>query len=143
MAGKERFAFTDPSVRPDDELTGSVLGRKFTFWNDIIAFISETYPGSQGRWNFYNDGKLWLYKMEYKKKTVFWGTVLEDTFRITFYFGGKAEPFILSSDLPDSLKDQYTAGQRFGKIRAITVLVNSGTDVENVKKLIPLKVKMK
>jgi hypothetical protein len=30
--------------------------------------------------------------MQQKKKTIFWVGVLKDTFRITFYFGNKAEP---------------------------------------------------
>ena len=68
---------------------------------------------------------------------------MQDSFKITFYFGDKAEPAILASTISDSLKDSFQNGKRFGKIRAITIQVENEDDVENVKSLIEIKLKIK
>jgi hypothetical protein len=45
---------------------------------------------------YYNDGKQWLSSWPEENNIL---CLLKD-FRITFYFGDKAEPLINSSDLP-------------------------------------------
>jgi hypothetical protein len=143
MPEKEKLILSDPNVKPDEKLIFSKIGSKKKLWQALMSFMSENYMGSEGSWNYYNDGKRWLFKMVLKKKTIFWATVIEDAFRITFYFGGKAEPVIVASDLPDNVKQQYLTGPRYGKIRAISILVNDLSDVSVIKKLIPVKVKLK
>ncbi|MCX6335113.1 MAG: DUF3788 family protein [Bacteroidia bacterium] len=143
MAEKEKFVFSDPHVKPDEKLIFSIIGGKKNLWQRLMGFMSENYKDSEGGWNYYNDGKRWLFKMVLKKKTIFWATILEGGFRITFYFGGKAEPVIIASDLPDKAKQQFLTGPRYGKIRAITSLVNDMSDVNTIENIIAIKVKMK
>jgi hypothetical protein len=81
--------------------------------------------------------------MSLKKQTIFWSALYGDTFKVTFYFGDKAEDLILSSDLPGEIKDEYLYGKRYGKIRAVSVKVFSMSDVEVVKKIIEVKLKIK
>lgn len=143
MAEKEIILFSDPAIKPDEKLIFSKIGSKKKLWQALMSYMSENYKESEGTWNYYNDGKRWLFKMVLKKKTIFWATVLEDAFRITFYFGDKAEPVIVASDLTEEAKQQFLNGPRYGKIRAITTTMNDLSDIETVKKLIAIKVKMK
>jgi hypothetical protein len=143
MAEKEIILFSDPDVKPDQKLIFSKIGSKKKLWQALMSFMSENYKESEGTWNYYNDGKRWLFKMVLKKKTIFWATVLEGAFRITFYFGGKAEPVIVASDLSENAKQQYLTGPRYGKIRAITIPVNDMSDVSMIEKIIAIKVKLK
>jgi len=143
MTTKEILPLSDPAKIPDDKLIFSLIGEKKKFWQAVLKFVSDNYSDMEGGWRYYNDGKQWLFKMVQKKKTIFWGTILEGAFKITFYFGGKAEPVIVASDLPDNVKQQYLTGPRYGKIRAISILVNDLSDVSVIKKLIPVKVKLK
>jgi hypothetical protein len=68
---------------------------------------------------------------------------MKDTFRVTFYFGDKAEPVIFTSDLPKSVKDDFLKGKHYGKIRGITTKVMNLADVDTITKLIDIKVKLK
>jgi hypothetical protein len=108
-----------------------------------MDYMNNSYKDSMGQWNFYNDGKRWLYKMVYKKKTVFWAGILNDTFRITFYLGNKAEPIIEISDLPQRIKEEFRTTKRFGLIRPVTFIINNKSDVDNVLKMIAIKSKLK
>jgi hypothetical protein len=51
-------------------------------------------------WNYSNCGKEWFFRTLKKKKTLFRIKILKDTFRVAFWFGDKAEPFMEQSDLP-------------------------------------------
>jgi hypothetical protein len=143
MTAKEILMLSDPLVKPDEKIIFSYIGDKKLLWQEIMDYLRDCYPEASGVWNYYKDGKQWLFKVVRKKKTVFWGAILEDTFRITFYFGEKAEPVILASELQEKIKHDFLTGQRYGKIRAISIKMNDISDVETVKKLVSLKTKLK
>lgn len=143
MAEKERFLLNDPVNKPDDKLLFSLIGSKIDLWHDILNYAESEFPGSSGSWNFYKDGNQWLFKFVLNKKTLFWAGLLEDTFRVTCYFGDKAEPVILESNLPEPVKNEFKTAKRYGKIRAITMKICDEKDVETVKKVIAIKAKIK
>jgi hypothetical protein len=135
--------FSDKELKPNEELVFSVIKDKKTLWHALMNHLHEEYPASSGDWHYYNDGKQWLFKEVKKKKTLFWLSLFEESFRVTFYFGDKALPVIEESDLPDTIKNEFKTGKRFGAIRAITIIMNDMPDVVNVQKLIAIKNKLK
>ena len=143
MTENEKKVLSDKSVIPDDEYIFSLIGNNKVHWKRIMDHLSENYQDTSGSWNYYNDGKQWLFKMVHKKKTIFWSGITDNTFRITFYFGNKAEEIIENSDLPRNVRDEFKTAKRYGQIRPVTFLINSETDVDNVLKLIAIKSKMK
>ena len=139
----EELMLGDPLLVPTEELIGNLVGQKMQLWHDIHNYLGEDYPDASGAWNFYKDGHQWLYKMVRKKNTIFWGAILKDSFRITFYFGDKAEPLIEECSLPPDIISGFRTAKRFGSIRPISIKVMNNADVENVKKLVALKVSLK
>ena len=143
MADSDDIMFNDKNVRPTEEMIFSYIGEKKKYWKDLMDHAAAIAPGSEEIWNFYNDGKRWLFKYVHKKKTLFWVAVLSDTFRVTLYFGDKAEPVILSSDLSDKVKEEFITGPRYGKIRAISKKIINSEDVDQIKKAIIIKSRLK
>jgi hypothetical protein len=143
MSEKENILFSDKNIKPTDELIFSIIGDKKILWQSIMNHMANNYKDSLGQWNFYNDGKRWLFKMIQKKKTLFWAGILTDTFRITFYLGNKAESIIENSDLPQSIKEEFRTAKRYGLIRPVSFIVYDNTDVDNVLKMIAIKNKIK
>jgi hypothetical protein len=143
MAEKENLVLSDKQIIPTDDYIFSIIGEKRILWQTIMDYLSDNYKDISGSWNFYNDGKQWLFKLIQKKKTIFWAGILKDTFRVTFYFGDKAETLIDASDLPQAIKDDFKNGKRYGKIRAASLKMSDLSDVESVKKLVAIKMKMK
>src|SRR5664280_101009 len=139
MAEKDELVLSDRQVIPTDEYIYSILGEKKIFWQSIITYAEDNFKEISCVWNYYNDGKQWLFKLTQKKKTIFWGAMLKDTFRITFYFGDKAEPILESSELPMKIKEDFKIAKRYGLIRAVSLKVFSEPDVESVRKLIAIK----
>jgi len=141
MSEISKAQFTDPSVMPDNEIIASIVGRKMDLWREVLSHAESNYKDVSGSWNYYKDGKQWLFKFVQKKKTLFWAAVFEKSFWITFYFGDKAESIVLDSDIPETMKEGFRNAKRFGSIRPVTVVLSEHSDVENVIKLISLKIK--
>jgi hypothetical protein len=143
MAGSETLMLSDKSVIPTEKQIFSFIGENKVHWHNILSHVFNDYKDTAGSWNYYNDGKQWLYKLTQKKKTIFWVAILADTFRVTFYFGDKALPLIENSDLPSKIKEDFITAKKYGLIRPVSIKVSDNSDVENVLKLVAIKTKIK
>ena len=139
----EPIVLKDKSVKPNDEIVFPIIGEKSFFWQKIMNFLYDNHNDISGEWKFYNDGKSWLFRTLKKKKTIFWIGVLKDTFRVSFWFGDKAEPIIEQSDLPEDVKNDFRNAKRYKIGRGISIVMKNSADVENVLKLIDIKLKIK
>jgi hypothetical protein len=143
MSDSANPLLTDKQTYPTDDLIFSIIGDNKIHWQSIMTYMSQNYKDSMGQWNFYNDGKRWLFKMVHKKKTVFWAGILTDAFRITFYLGNKAETIIENSELPEIIKEEFKTAKKYGLIRPVSFIIKDQTDVDNVLKMIDIKSKLK
>ena len=130
---------TDPKQFPSDEVVFSHIGTRRSLWEALFARLHAEHPDFAERWRYYNDGKSWLLNVSRKKKTVFWLSVIEGTFRITAYFTDKAAGAIRASTLSVPLKEQFETGRSLGKLRPITITFEKKSDVEDARTLIALK----
>ncbi len=137
----ESSPLNDKSIEPNDDIIFAIIGEKKLLWEQTFAYLYDNHKDITGVWKYYNDGKSWLFRTLRKKKTLFWVKILEDTFRIAFYFADRLEPIILSSALSDNLKIQYKNAKRFNVTRCIYIDMHDSDDFENAKKLIDLKLK--
>ncbi len=133
----------DKNIVPTDELIFSVIGDKKLLWERIMQNVSGSLSDATGTWNYYNDGKQWLFRLMHKKKTIFWAGLVDDTMRVTFWLGEKAEPVIEASLLPPSLKDEFRNAKKYGLIRPVSILLNEHADADNVITLVSIKQKIK
>ncbi len=129
----------DKSQFPSDDIIFSHIGKSMPLWISLFQHIAEEHPDFTQEWRYYSDGKSWLMKVQHKKKTVFWLSIIKDAFRTTFYIHEKARKAVDGSALSEELKEQYRNGKSFGKIRGITVVYKTKMDVAYAKELIRLK----
>ena len=134
---------SDPNQHPSEEIVFSHIGKTRPLWISFFEHIHSSHPDFAEEWRYYRDGKSWLLKVTRKNKTVFWLSVVQGSFKTTFYFTEKAEKAIMSADLSDELKEQFRTGKRFGKIAGITVVYRSRKNIEDAKTLIGIKIRLK
>ena len=135
----EENVLTDQNQFPTENIVFSHLGASRIYWESIFHHIHTNYSDFSEQWRYFNDGKAWLSKVTRKTKTIFWLSVVKGSFNMTFYFGDKAEPAIMESSISDNLKEHFRNGKRYGKIRGLTLTINSNKDIEYVKSLILIK----
>ena len=143
MATVEKAILSDPAVFPDDVLLKNLIGEKMEWWNEIVEHTTQHYPSVTPVWRYYNDGKQWLFRLLQKKETIFWTSLIDDTFRITFYLTDKYEPLVLESRLPDEIKSGFVSAKRYGKLRGITIRMDKPADIEAIKELTAIKLQIK
>jgi len=143
MASSDKPILSDPMITPDHALLKTILGDKMGWWDTIMDHTIANYPSVTPVWKYYNDGKQWLFRLMKKKDTLFWTSLVEDTFRITFYFPDRAEQLIEASNLPARMKEEFVNGRRYGRIRGLTVRMESEEDLDKVRELIGIKFQVK
>jgi len=133
----------DKNQFPTEEIIYSHIGKSKVLWQSVFEFIHTNHPDFIEQWRYYNDGKSWLLKVTKKAKTIFWLSVIKDSFRMTFYFTDKAEEAINRSSISEELKEKFKNGKRFNKIRGITIIFKYKKDIEYAKTLIAIKLSIK
>ena len=138
-----RPTLNDPDVFPSDSVLAKPLGRSMAAWDAFMTMLKSDYPQMSVDWRYYNDGKTWLCKVTQKARTIFWVSAWDKFFKISFYFTAKAERAITASGLSDELKYSFLHPKGRCKLRPITTEVRKKTDLQPIKELIEIKLKMK
>jgi len=133
---------SDKSQFPTDKVIFSHLGKSKVLWDSLFQYLTREHPDLTQEWRYYNDGKRWLMKVQHKKKTVFWLSILEGSFRTTFYVPEKAKQMVEGSTISDELKDQFR-GKSWGNLQCIRVVYKNKKDLQYAKDLIGIKLSMK
>lgn len=129
---------SDPNIYPTEEVLSVHLGKAEPAFTSLFEFNHSKHPDFVEKWRYYNDGKSWLLNVSRKKKTIFWLSIRDGSFRTSFYLNSKFEGDVVKSKIPKALKDQYLKepGKKF---RAITVVIKSKKDVDVYKELLSIK----
>lgn len=110
----------NPELYPDEKYLGEILQNGL--FNTYLAFIRKlTDLGLALEWRYYNDGKAWLCKVTFKKKTVAWVSLWADFIKAGFYFTEKNREGILNLDISQSFKDSFSSAKPIGKLLPLTL----------------------
>ena len=129
----------DSSIMPNADLIQLALGESYPAFDEIMQTITQTPYNLTPKWNYYNDGKAWLCKVEYKKKTVFWLSVWNGYFKTGFYFTEKNCQGIANLDIPDSIKEDFNHCKPIGKLMPLAITINNREQISTLLKVIEYK----
>jgi len=129
---------SDPDLYPSEKVLSRVLKRAHPAFVSLLAFNHQHYPQFAERWKYYRDGKSWLMNVSMKKKTLFWLSVGDGFFRVTFYMNTKARELVMKSALGEELKKHVTTN--IGKqLVGLTLHVKTKKDIEPYEELMQIK----
>lgn len=129
----------DPAVKPESEVIRSALGRSFAVYELFIESIAGQGYELSPEWRYYNDGKAWLCKVSYKKKTVFWLSVWDGFFKVSFFFTEKHRQAIDSLDITREIKAAFGESKPIGKLIPLTVNVDNNNQLPDLLTIIRCK----
>jgi hypothetical protein len=139
----DKPVLSDKAQFPTEEIIFAHLGKTKDIWIPFFEYLHENHPDIIPEWRYYNDGKSWLMKNTWKKKTIFWLSVQKGFFRTTFYFTDRTAKAIADSTIPAEMKKQFKDGKHYGKIRGLTVVFKHKKDIETAKTILAIKLSMK
>ena len=129
----------DPSVYPDEPVLKNVLGKTYSVFATLMQEIRNEPLLLEPEWRYYKDGHAWLCKVVHKKKTVFWLSVWDENFKITFYFTEKTAEGIPGLPVSETLKSQFRSGTPVGKLLPLTVSLQDKEHLEDVLQIAAYK----
>jgi hypothetical protein len=132
----------DKLLKPNDEIIFSIIGYAELLWKQTFSYLFDNSKDILVNWKYSDCGKYWVCIALKKKSTIFRLRILKkNSFSMAFPFGDKSEQMILQSTLPESIKNNFINTQKYNATRYISIDVEDSNDLENVKKLIDLKLK--
>jgi len=130
----------DEAIYPTDQILKSLLGNSFLIYSEFIATISSEKYKLTYEWKYYNDGKSWLLKICYKKKTIIWSSVNQNYFNVTFYFPNRSDVDINNLNINIELKQQFTENKDDSKkSNHITISVKNINQLYDIYTIIEYK----
>jgi hypothetical protein len=133
----------EKEIFPTDEVLEDALGGSYSTFNELVGIITKPDFGLALQWNYYNDGKAWLCKVSYKKKTVFWLSVWDGFFKTGFYFTQKNSSGVLNLDIEEKIKEEFIQRKSIGKLMPLAINMKKKEQIADVIKIIVYKKSLK
>ena len=131
----------DPNVQPTAEVIAQGLGKA----NDAFVKFADglkKYGITLMDWRYYNDGKSWLSKGEYKwttargtnkVKPIFWLSIWDGFFKVGFYFGYDVQQDLLNLPISNEAKELIKNAKPMGKTMRFMPVVFDITSNKQLK----------
>lgn len=131
----------DRNIFPDNDVLKKALKDKFEVFQELEISITNDIHKLVHEWRYYNDGKAWLYKAQYKKKTVLWLTVVSTGFIVTFYFNEKNYEGVFGLPIANTIKENFQNVELVGKLHPLQIYVNNFNQISDIQEIIEYKKK--
>ena len=132
--------FEDKDTMPDDKMLAKALGKSNRLWQEIKKHLKAEYGELIEEWKFYGRKSGWVLKTLRKKRNLFFFIPLKGSFQVSFVFGEKAVAAVEKSGLPKEFVTELKNARKYAEGRVLRIDVKNSADVENIKKLVEIKV---
>lgn len=103
----------EESIYPDEKVLRSILGQSYEVYENSLNLFDKYEMNYE--WRFYHDGKVWLCKVQKKKRTIVWMSAWKGFMQATVYFPSRFLNTVLSLDISDKTKDRIMNAKNIGK----------------------------
>lgn len=134
----------DPNTFPSEEVLQDALGDDvYSVLSSFLETITNEEYGLTVEWRFYNDGKAWLGKTVYKKKTILWLSVWEGSFKTSFFFTEKHLDGVASLDISENIKDNFAKAKPTGRLIPMIIDVSNKGQIDDLLTVVRFKKSLK
>ena len=124
---------------PTTEVLQNVLGKVYCVWGELVIQVTQGEFALTLDWNYYKDGKSWLCKVCHKKKTIFWLSVWEGSFKTTFYFTEKHLEGIANLEISEQIKEDFCRTKPVGKLLPMLISIDKQEQLPDLLKIVKFK----
>jgi hypothetical protein len=139
----EKPLLNDPGIPPSEDLLKNVLKTSYPAYKEMLEVITGEGYGLVPQWHYYKDGKAWLCKVGFKKKTVFWLSVWDRYFKAGFYFLERHCPGVLELDIDESIREEFKSKKPFGTLFPLAIKITSKEQIKDLLAVIEYKKSLK
>lgn len=133
----DRPLLHDANTYPVDTILNAILGNCSAVYQTFVHTLPEYQIELE--WRYYDDGKSWLGKAVSKKKTIFWLSVWQNFFKVSFHFTEKTCIGIINLPIVDEIKTSMVNAPIKGKLISLIIDVSETAHLKDVFTLISYK----
>ncbi len=133
----------EQNILPTKVVLKNTLGESYLVFKELMGIITNKKYRLVKECGHYNDGIFWLCKVYYKKKTVFWLSILDNYFKIGFYFTKRRGQRIAELDIDNNLKKDFGRNSKIGRLTLLVVNMQRKEQIDDVIKIIEYKMGLK
>jgi len=134
-----QMALRDAEVPPTPQVLEAALGSAYPTFSELMDNIASTALALTPEWRYYKDGNAWLCKVCSKKKTIFWLSVWEQTFKAAFYFTEKTGSGIAALEIDPAIKADFTSAKPIGKLIPLVFTMRTKDQLRDLLKVVEYK----
>jgi hypothetical protein len=133
----------DRDIFPSKEVLENAIGDSYPVFEELMETIEGAGFGLAPEWNYYKDGKAWLCKVLYKKKTIFWLSVWDKFFKTSFFFTEKTRSGVVELDIEESIKEGFSHSKPIGKLIPLVISIDRKEQLKDLLRVIEYKKSLK
>ena len=139
----DKIMLTDPGIPPTPELLEGILTESYPAYEAMMTAVTAPECRLEPQWRYYKDGKAWLCKMVFKKKTIFWLSVWDGFFKAGFYFVERHLQGINELDIDPGIKDALAEAKPSGTLFPVILEMRRKDQIADLLKLTDFKKRAK
>jgi hypothetical protein len=128
----EQMLFKNPGVFPTEAILAEALGTHYLVYKALMNRMEQPDLDIHPEWRYYNDGKAWLCKMTFRKKTIFWLSAWNVGLKMAFYFTEKHMEAFSQLPVREEWKDQLASAKPFGKLCPLALTLTNNDLLDDV-----------
>jgi len=136
----ETPVLTNKDEYPDVIVIERALKGRFVIYDELVNSLTTEPYNLMYDWKFYKDGSAWLCKF-HQKKTVFWLSIWDGFFKVTFYFSAKHCEEIEDLKIDQRIKSAYKDAPFTGKLKPLTIDVSDKNLIKDILRIVEYKMK--
>ena len=135
--------FDNKLKKPKDDELGTALGKTKQLWLELKEYLRNEYKNKaiSEEWKYYGKSSGWTLLFKSKKRTILYLFPGQGFFIVLFVFGEKATISAEQHPLPQIILESIRNAKPYVEGRSFRVEVKNVQDLENVKKLVEIKMK--
>lgn len=133
--------YTEKFIEPNEKMLRYDLGTCEKYFDSICNHVKKDFGELAFEWKFYSKKSGWILKMLNKARNILFIIPNTKSFTVVFIFGGKATEYILSSDLPEHIKQELFQAKNYAEGKTIRLNVKNKADVDHILSLINIKMR--
>ena len=135
----EEQLLKDPDTFPTAEVLEKALKKKYAVLREFLNTAESKEFKLKPEWRYYKDGKAWLCKISFKKKTVVWLSVWSGYFKLGFYFTEKSGGGIPDLKIDESIKKDYLTHAPIGKLKPLVIDMEKKSQLSDLYTILQYK----
>ncbi len=131
--------FDDKSVMPDEPALEKGIGRRYTLFVDLRAFMHDSYPNIEEVWLHESKDSGWTLAFRQKKKALLRVIPMDGFVSLVFLFNDKALQATASARMPRYVSEAIASARHYKVGTPFRVDIKTAANVKVTKKLIDIK----